>query len=66
MVDWISKNCSPVEYELHVQELFVKNFCGSSDNSFKDLKSDWDLGVVKERLRLNIFVWLRALFSIHL
>ena len=40
------QNCDPVEYELHVKKLFVKHVRGSRSDSFKDLKSDRDLGVV--------------------
>ena len=50
------KNCDPVEYELHVKKLFVKHVRGSRSNSFKDLKSDRDLGVATGLLSLNIFV----------
>ena len=52
------KNCNPVEYKTTCKKLFVKHFRSSRGNSFKDLKSDWDLGVVKDRLSLNIFISL--------
>ena len=59
------KNCNPAcRVWTACKKLFVKLVRISRGNSFKDLKSD--LGVIKERLSLNIFVWLRALFSIHL